>query len=575
MQFKPEAYNQRDIVSLKAVSQWRAEEEQIHLQQNRILQPGFMHRDPLKVLADAKLLGEEWLTDICCPSVMAAVTLHIGKEMVVNYKVEEAELNIEAHKVYNSMLAHNPEALIQLEGKINDIMKSNSALVDKNLENLAIKKLEQTNANRARQNLSPLEATSERIEAAKRVIIDIERKKVTDELVSKQVKAHLASFASSIALQKKTINTIDKAHDYSFLGAAGSGKSTIARQFLTDDQKADYIVLATDNYRAFIVPGTEKHEANASKDIFSRTQDMAYMVKELVQSEIEQQIKASNSRPNVICDCITLDGKMQELLSQGTVTSVVAAYRGEPGYVGIAERADNRARDIHAAPADKGRFVNTTALFEGHANASARLLSSIPKNTATIIYDTNVERGAAPIEIATIDSKANTMQIKDLRVIAEFLNKRNINTEAINQVDLIYNSKSPLNTLVTHPENKAKSILDLVPGSRFKAAYNIQLTHTNGQVYAELVPEGDKVKVKVLDKDIFYQKARADTIEASVLRAVVRQTEIGSLENSLNAAFEKGDKTSFEACISKDNQAKGKFAAKILDSNDPSLRRGI
>ncbi len=127
-----------------------------------------------------------------------------------------------------------------------------------------------------------------------------------------------------------------------------------------------------------------------TKDVFIRTQDMAYLIKELVQNEIDLKIEQNQCRSNVICDCILLDNQMRKWVSQGHVTSVIAAYRGEPGYVGIAERADSRAHDPKASLADKGRFVETTALLKGHALASQHILSSIPQHAITTVFDTGV-----------------------------------------------------------------------------------------------------------------------------------------------------------------------------------------
>lgn len=293
--------------------------------------------------------------------------------------------------------------------------------------------------------------------------------------------AQLPEIAQNISLEKKDVYSLGESHDFSFLGAAGSGKSTVSRQWLTEAEKTNYAIIATDNYRAFTMPRTEEHELReTNKNVFTRTQDVAYMVKELVQERLDQCVEVGE-RPNIICDCVTLDHKMQALLKQGEAISVVAAYAGEPGFLGIAERADARARDTGAAPADKERFVNTSSLLEGHANASARLLSSIPTAVKTDIYDTNVARGEKPIKIATIDPEAHTMEISDLRVMSEFLNKRNINKEAVNPVDLILSKETGF--LVTHPEMKAKSIIDLVAATKHKPAYNIILKDKNDVPY--------------------------------------------------------------------------------------------
>ncbi len=543
--FFHQAYNHRDVIGLKELTNWTENEEQMHLQLNRILQPGFMHREPTTVLADVKLAKFAWITDCCCPSVHAAMMLHIGKEMVVNYKVKDNELNIVAHQIYHSMLAYDADISLKLENqiqqKMEDMMKSRGELNEEALNKLAMEILK-------KNKVEP--QTPQAREAAKRLAIDIARKKITDELVSLEVKKYVEKNIDSLNLEKKSVHNIGTTHDYCFLGAAGSGKSTIAKQYFDEEQKADYIILATDNYRAFTLSNTEKHEEKLTKNVFIKTQDIAFMVKDLVQQELNTQMNNEHTRSNVICDCLSLDPQMRNLLAQGKTTSVVAAYRGEPGYVGIAERANARAHDVNAAPADKGRFVQTTALLKGHADASQQLLSSVPNDTITTVYDTQVDMGSQPVKIATIDSKLHFVEINNLRVMSEFLNKRSININAINQVDLILHKEhASLSMLATHAEIKANSLLSLLQPTKYNSAYTIKLSDKNGHVYAELALDGKKVKLSILDQNEFLRRATGESIEASVLRAVTRQVEKGSFQESLTTANKEGDKQSFASAF--------------------------
>ncbi len=82
----PEAYNQRDVLTLKPLKQWTQEEELVHLEHNRILQPGFATRTPEELIKNAKLTGEDWLTDICCPSIQGALALLLWRSQKLFYK---------------------------------------------------------------------------------------------------------------------------------------------------------------------------------------------------------------------------------------------------------------------------------------------------------------------------------------------------------------------------------------------------------------------------------------------------------------------------------------------------------
>lgn len=104
----PEAYANRDVLGLKAATEWTKAEKKSHMQHNRILQPGFMDRSPEAFVADAKIARVEWLTDYCCPSIKASLMLNISAEMVVRYQVTEKELNKKAQEVFSNLLKQNP-----------------------------------------------------------------------------------------------------------------------------------------------------------------------------------------------------------------------------------------------------------------------------------------------------------------------------------------------------------------------------------------------------------------------------------------------------------------------------------
>lgn len=545
----PAAYNQRDVLTLKPLNQWTQEEEMVHLEHNRILQSGFTTRAPEELIANAKLVGEDWLTDVACPRVEGALAIHLAKEMVVTYKVGEEDLDTKNQRAYKLLLEDNPDIQNQLEQQINSKLSIISPSAEE-LEASALSRLARNNENRKRNHLPELPITNESLDVAKSIDSDLIRKKVTYEIVDEYVQSQREHISAELALGVKDIVTPGQNSDYAFLGAAGSGKSTISREFLDDNQKENCVVVATDNYRAFTIPGSDERVKNVGQNRFTQTQDFAYMIKELVQKDI---VERSNGRPDIIFDAVTLDYNTKKLLQHGNVTSAVAAYSGT-GFVGIPERADFRARDENAAPADKARFVNTTSLLEGHANASDRLLTSVPDKAITKIYDTNVERGKPAVEIGAINTINNTLEIADLKSLSEFLNKRNLNIEAIHQVDLIYNPQSPLNLLSTHPENKAKAVLDLIPETRFKPAFTIKMMDKQGVEYAELTSAQGNVKLNISNFDVFDQKASSETIEGAVLRAITRQVEKGGLEASFNQAFEKGDKNAFKESMVKIKQ---------------------
>jgi len=545
--FKPTEYNARDVLTLHPLPIWTYEEKKKHLEVNRIFHANALTRGAIEIITDAENLSVDWITDICCPSAETSLIMHIAKEMVVTYRVAEDELNIESQKVYKAVIADNPKIINEINKEIHDerktLSKKGRALSSINLEKRAIQKIKEINKDREKSGKDPLIISRHNINSAKNIIIDAERKKITNTIVNKTVQNYIENNLDDLDLSKKTKHLIGKNHDYSFLGAAGSGKSTIARQFLTKEQKADCVVIATDNYRGITIPGQEDLEDLETRNIFAKTQDMAYMIKELVQEELDGQ---ETSRPNIICDCITLDYKMQKLLAQGKATSAVAAYTGDPGFIGIAERADHRARDPNAAPADKGRFVHTTSLLEGHANASERLLTSIPKQGQTTIYDTNVEWGKPAIKIAKVDNDKKEVEIYDLKIMASFLNKKHMNVKAENQLGLITNVAENSGVFATHPENKSASLIEAAKATKYKSAYNIKLFDVKGVIYAEIISGERGVILNITNETIYGKKVAERSTDARILRAVTRQIVFGGIEGSLDKVFEKGEEVAFK-----------------------------
>ena len=282
-QYNFEAYNQRDVMGLPPLSRWSPAEENTQKTYNRIFQPGFMHRDADDVLADAKMTRTDWLTDVCCPSASAEIMLHISKEMVTTYQISETELNSKAHEMYG-LLVTGQSVLDEIEGLAD-------AEFDKNFSGDGAEKIRISASERLerRFDIASEEIPPDQLDAEVRLLKDIERRKIIDQIVSKFVREGLSQQEKIHGLERKTLHKIGETHDFAFFGAAGSGKSTIAQQYVSDGpdtgpepkkiDKRDCVILATDNYRAFTMPGSDEHEAKETKDVFTRSEDIAYMLK--------------------------------------------------------------------------------------------------------------------------------------------------------------------------------------------------------------------------------------------------------------------------------------------------------
>lgn len=515
-------YRYHDVVTLKGLKQWTPKEVEAHLKHNRIFHTGFIgDSDPRALIERAKLSGDDWLTDTICPSAPASLMMHLAKEMVVYYKVSEDQIGELANKAYEELGLIDPLMMDNISNTIKEeffIYRENH-LPDNVLEKRAKERLKEKGR----------DYTNENMEATKLIILDIEKKKITNEVVSRYLKDQMLLVEGTLGLERKDMRPVGQNHDFLFQGAACSGKSTISRDLLAEEDKKNVICYATDNFRGVVMPDMLSEEAKyETKDVFVRTQDMAYMIKELVHNEIKELLKSRNERPDLSFDGITLDADVKAWVeSSATLTSCVVAYSGSAG-IGVAERARYRAEDPNASPADKGRYVNTKSLIEGHANASARLLASVPKNAVTYIYSTDVERGSKPPIIAAIDAPNLELVIHDLKRTSNFLNKRNLNIDAKSPIELSVSSEG----ISSRPEKKAESLLQASLGSKRQKPYTISL-YSKDKPYARIAPNGDSVMLEITDKERFEEIARDESsLDGLILRAITRQVACGSLKKS-------------------------------------------
>lgn len=174
---KHDAYNHRDVASLPPpFTQWSGSFEMIQRAHNRILQPGFMHRDVDDVLADAKTAGVEWLTNICCPSAKADIMLHISKEMVVNYQVADKEFNVKAHAVYASLVEDIEDQILEsIDIRVDDEMelfkRENAEQIEQAARKMLIDNFKnKDNGPDQEKGLKDEDITLEQLDAAKRVV---------------------------------------------------------------------------------------------------------------------------------------------------------------------------------------------------------------------------------------------------------------------------------------------------------------------------------------------------------------------------------------------------------------------
>src|SRR3990167_336121 len=221
-QERPE-FEQRHVLTLKKVYEWGQDDITLHKKHNRVLQPGYSHLTPDEIIHIARVTRTPWLTDIICPKAIYACKLNIAAELITRFKVDGDMLNALTQKVFNSLLKkHDPLLLAKAESDIQLVMQS--PVVMENIMEAA--------------RLNMLQTFEVMNDQLMQDFLNLEIQKYSKFVTHRVMQDLLEPFYPAIAhefdLEYKTLHVHSDNGDYSILGAAGSGKSSIAKLFLTN-----------------------------------------------------------------------------------------------------------------------------------------------------------------------------------------------------------------------------------------------------------------------------------------------------------------------------------------------------
>lgn len=533
---KPEPeYNQRHITTLKPVSAWTAEEIINHKAHNRILQDDYSALNADEIIELAVLTKEDWLTDWVCPQIEPGCKLNIAADLVVKYKVSAEDLNSKTHEIFDKIKTIMPDALPKIEANVNEQL----ILEQEKIRSNAIANMKKKYPNIDENNINPKD---KKFMAFIAVETERRRKEIQHEMTGKFLEPLYKQFEAELELNAKPIYAKGQNNDFAFLGAAGSGKSTIAKQFLTEEDKLNSVVLATDDYRGVVLH--DHHEKIQTDQVFIRTQDTAYCIKELVQARL--QSNPQQQRPNIILDCVTLEWWHKNLLQGNQSTTSALACLDDISLV--PGRAYLRAIDDKSGPADKGRQVNTTSLLEGHKGASERVLSSLPNGVKSTLFNTNIPFGSKPSVFATVDltDGKREIEVTNLSKLSNFLCKSNVNIKAEFPEQLYYHQEESQLIFKFDRHHQAEQVLNMVkskPNANpnwAKQPYDMLLS-SHGVPYATIheISPGN-LGLEILNMDLFRKKWHSHGQEGDVLKSLVMQIHWGSLANVREKISELG-----------------------------------
>lgn len=516
-------YQQRHVIGLKGVKDWTATEIQNHKTYNRVFQKEFTDINPDKIIELSLLSKEDWITDWLCPNVEAAAKLNIAADLIVQYQVSADDLNDTAQALLQHIQIVEPKIFDDVSSDVDKALRLEAKVIQKKAQDKFQQKYPVASESAAEN--------ADRLAAFVQVETQRRRMAIQNEKLAAALDKIMPTIAGQLSLQPKPIFPRGKNNDFAFLGAPGSGKSTLSNQYISKEDKAKYISLATDDYRGVVIH--EEHEKIPTDQVFLRTQDSAYYIKELVQKRVENKPQ----RPNVILDCVSIEYWHKALLepSKAQMVSTIACL---DDISLVPARAYFRAIDEQSGPADKGRQVNTTSLFKTHQDSSTRLLSTLPPGVKSKLFNTNVKRGMQPLSFAEVDlsNGQRVIEVFDLTRLSNFVCKANVNVNAEYPDELYFTKVNDIYKFTFDKHHQAEQVFNMIkskPDPRnpawSKPAYDMVL-RSNQHPYAKIVENQYGLLIfDVLDPAIFRQILKKRNNESRALTSLILHIHNGSL----------------------------------------------
>lgn len=454
----PVAYNKRDVLRIGGnVKYWTAMDIQQELAHNRLLQPGFATRAPLEILADLQRAKHiwPWLIEYVCPRLEHAVRINLAARLSSSYQVAPKHFAEMTDRVYQTL---DGDFFQQTELKIASLMAPLRAQTENDWLSFFHGQMERD----GRCTFATLDRGTELLNALIRIGLDQAEYRISNQVLRGYLKAHCARLEGTLLKAKPAE---PDPMNYMVLGAAGSGKSSVlAEKHLSEEM---VIIISADHYRAIEFAGIDSRLTD--EQVFIKTQDTAFWIKERVVDIVLNEYIMSPNRPPIIIDGMSVDPWTQEIINRSKTEVFVAclgAAREIPG------RVWKRAEDPNASLGDKNRHIHTTALLQMHRDSSD-VLANVPRHANITLYNTHTP-DHFPKKIAALDTVHGVMVIDDLVQIGFFLGKRNLNPEARSVSELFthtlfqrdrfqftsrHHASSILALLHLHPRTKAKNPL--------------------------------------------------------------------------------------------------------------------
>lgn len=477
-------FNQRHVMELVKIHAWTEQQTKLQLQYNRILQADYLACESSLLIKAAQLTHQNWLTDFVPLTLNAALYFNICAELLTFYQINLDDCALIASEIYLKSIKDPKLKLIENEIKT----KLSSMRHETEFKDIS-KQTEEYN--KIKEALYFIETC-------------VRKKSLTNAYLETYLSPKVNYFAKMLAITKKPIFPKNHNNDYCITGAPGSGKSSITKELLKAN-KDEYISICTDDYRFFYLPTTEKFEAfNPDEQRYIRTQDTAYIIKELIALRLRLE-KTILSRPNIYIDTIRLEKWQSTLVKHShSLTSIIA---GSSNVNMIPKRVYQRA-ETSTNPANSKRYYNTTALLTSHRLESQHILANALEETRTMVYDTCVPINQQPLLMAVINNKDENSNIiiTDLSRFCDYIGKSNINVNAEFGGTLFFDGSLPKYRFTYDALYKADTLLKMIEPHAKNKNFDIFITsasnHEKPACKISYISPG-VFNISVMDKELF------------------------------------------------------------------------
>ncbi len=424
----------KDILFNQPWGKFSPDQKKTYKAADRMLQDGACRRSTEGMISDIETLGVAFISSAMCPSVKATISFHLAADMVNLYKVKEDELNAKVKDAFGKISEAEISAIQQkVDQQVGALPQEslNKKALAVLAQNGKITKAQEVELQNNPEALEQYKADNAKFwEAANNIGKDL----LAKDIIYKEVGQYIDGKKTEIyaGLELKPVMAHGQNSDITILGAQGSGKST-AISNLGIDQTNFSRAVSVDDFRPVSIPGVTTPKDVGTNNLLE-TQNYAFFAKSLAMDKVVALSNARSPRPNIMVDAVTPDPNVAKILTNPK--SYLVAY-SPANTADIVDRVHDRATSSDDKEMGK-RFLPMGAHVLVTHKGSYDRSYNVPIGR-TEMLDTDIKPGEQPRSIGAINKLPNgemSLEVVDIKSVAEFFNKKNINEKADTKLEL-------------------------------------------------------------------------------------------------------------------------------------------